>query len=275
MQGAGKRWGAKGPPAQRTAPQVRNAGGRLHPATFSPCSFSLSHTLEGPHGARFVDSEFRGEPSDGSRVSAESLLRREGAAGERALVWGIGVGGGSCPGTPSLHATSRHWARGAGGAVLETRPEPRGWGEEGVAGGCRGRGPSRQAQESRLLAFSRAVGGARWRSPREPTPLWRVLPVQAKPTSPHSGPRPSPLVLEQTAQGVILCRCPSQDTGPVQGASEPWHRPALGKPSRSVPLPAGALLSPCTAGACEPGSCVPRDHETQATDGGGPGGLYF
>ena len=184
-------------------------------------------------------------------------------------------GGGVAPWDPLPPRYLEALGAGAGEAMLETRPEPRGWGEDGAAGGCRGRGPSRQAQESRLLALSRAVGGARWRSPREPTPLWRVPPVQAKPTSPHSGPRPSPLVLKQTAQGVILCRCPSRDTGPVQGASEPWHRPALGKPSRSVPLPARALLSPCPAGACEPGSCVPSDHETQATDGGGPGGLYF
>lgn len=80
-----------------------------------------------------------------------------------------------------------------------------------------------------------------------------------------------PLTLEQTAQGVILCPCPSQDTGPAQGASEPWHGPALDKPSRSVPLPARALLSPCPAGACEPGSCVPSEYGTQATEGGGPG----
>lgn len=131
MQGAGKRWGAKGPPGQRTAPQVRNAGGRLHPATFSPCSFSLSHTLEGPHGARFVDSEFRGEPSDGSRVSAESLLRREGAAGERALVWGIGVGGDRALGPPPS-TPPRGTGRGGRGERC-WRP-----GRSRVAGGRRG-----------------------------------------------------------------------------------------------------------------------------------------
>ena len=59
--------------------------------------------------------------------------------------------------------------------------------------------------------------------------------------------------------------------GPAQGGSEPWHCPALGKPSQSVPLPTRALLSPCPAGACEPGSCVPSDHGTQATKGGRPG----
>ena len=113
---------------------MRNAGGRLHPATFSPCSFSLSQSLEGPHGARFVDSEFRGSPltdpgSPPSPCCAARAWRGEGAgAGD----CGGGGGGGSRPGTPSLHATSRHWARGRGKRCW--RP-----GRSRVAGGRMGR----------------------------------------------------------------------------------------------------------------------------------------
>lgn len=206
--------------------------------------------------------DFRGSPLTGPGVSAVSLLRREGAGeGASARDWG---GGGRALGPPPSTPL-----RGTGRGGRGERCWRPGWSRVG-AGGCRGRGPSGHSHRPDFWPSPRAVGGARWRSPREPTPLWRVPPAQAKPTSPHSGPRPSPLTLEQTAQGVILCPCPSQDTGPAQGASEPWHGPALDKPSRSVPLPARALLSPCPAGACEPGSCVPSDYGTQATEGGGP-----
>ena len=102
-------------------------------------------------GQGLTGSEFRGSPLTGPGVSSVSLLRREGAAWERALVRGIG--GGSRPGTPSLHTTSRDWARGAGRAVLETRLEPRGGGR------LPGKGPIPTFPPSRLLALSRGGGG--------------------------------------------------------------------------------------------------------------------
>lgn len=89
--------------------------------------------------------DFRGSPLTGPGVSAVSLLRRKGAAWERALVRGIG--------TPSLHTTSRDWARGAGRAVLETRLEPRGGGR------LPGKGPIPTFPPSRLLALSPGGGG--------------------------------------------------------------------------------------------------------------------
>ena len=97
-----------------------------------------------------------------------------------------------------------------------------------------------------FLLFEEAHFSAQWTS---------TLPSRARANSP--GRDPVPLSVP--------------GHGPAQGGSEPWHCPALGKPSRSVPLPTRALLSPCPAGACEPGSCVPSDHGTQATKGGRPG----
>ena len=120
----GRRWGARGPPGQRTAPQVRNAGGRLQPSTSSPCSFSLSHTLEGTPWGKV----FRGRRRVPAAPQRRGRSRGEGA-GARQRGGGVDRTLGPPPSAPP---------RGGGRGGRCWRP---GWSRMG-ARGCPGRCPS-------------------------------------------------------------------------------------------------------------------------------------